>query len=162
MQNDLKTVMNTIETSMPLFFKNEKEKENTNNTSKNNNTNNTNNNLNFNPDEILVSVEDSNNIDKEFLLPFAWVNAVEAESPANIAGLMPNDGIVLFDNLKYGDSNNYLQVIAGIVNKKVNEAIRVIVIRGDSGLEERINLKLIPTTWAGKGLLGCKLSLTKP
>ena len=94
-------------------------------------------------------------------VPFAIVAEVTPNSPAHESGLMTGDAITVFDNnIVKGVSNNPLQVVARIANEKINTKIPIKVIRKNSqGIIEIVDLTLIPHTWAGRGILGCKLNL---
>ena len=93
--------------------------------------------------------------------PFALISEVTEGSPAEEAGLKQGDAITSFDViLTKGKSPNPLQAIAMICRDKTNEKIPVTVIRkNDDNILETVNLELIPHTWSGRGILGCKLNL---
>ncbi|GAP83443.1 putative 26S proteasome non-ATPase regulatory subunit 9 [Rosellinia necatrix] len=89
-------------------------------------------------------------------VPFAKVNSVVANSPAEAAGLKPGDEI---RNFGYVNKNNHdgLKKVAECVQG--NEGQRVLVKisrRVDSGTRQELQLYLIPKRdWGGRGLLGC-------
>ena len=93
--------------------------------------------------------------------PFALISEVTEGSPAEEAGLKQGDAITSFDViLTKGKSPNPLQAIAMICRDKTNEKIPVTVIRkNNDNILETVNLELIPHTWSGRGILGCKLNL---
>lgn len=92
------------------------------------------------------------NILPDNAVPFAKVDSVENSSPSFTADLRPGDLIVKFGSLT---SQNFigLSAIANVVTYSVQKPIHVIVKREN----EIANLSLTPQTWAGKGLLGCRL-----
>lgn len=156
LQNDLKNLMTVIENNMQIFFKNETTKKAEIKVDKPEDKN--------EPISLMIHEE----VKKEKViskLPFAWIGLVAPGSPAEEAGLQVGDGIVLFGNLYYGASNNPLQKISEIVSKNIDQEIAVEIIRKNVENEEEnirfIKLNLIPHTWSGQGVLGCKLNLTE-
>jgi C-terminal processing protease CtpA/Prc len=109
--------------------------------------------------KIQVYEEDPQSKNNVLKVPFCWVGMVTDGSPADEAGLYPGDGIIQFDRLTFGVSTNPLKSISEIVNKKIDEPIQVVVKRQIEDSVEYIDIKLIPHTWSGQGLLGCKLNL---
>ncbi|KAI1203020.1 hypothetical protein F5X97DRAFT_284633 [Nemania serpens] len=91
-------------------------------------------------------------------VPFAKVNSVVAESPADVAGLKAGDEL---RNFGYVNKSNHddLKKVAECVQG--NEGQRVLVKisrRGDSGTRQELQLYLIPRrNWGGRGLLGCHI-----
>lgn len=83
---------------------------------------------------------------------FARVNSVSPGSPAGIAGLQVDDEIVEFGSV---NTQNFqaLQNIGTVVQHSEGKPLNVTVIRRG----ERHRLRLVPTRWAGKGLLGCNI-----
>ncbi|POM72966.1 26S proteasome non-ATPase regulatory subunit [Phytophthora palmivora] len=86
------------------------------------------------------------------LLPFAVVESVQRESPAETAGLQPQDQVLRFGT---ADASNHRQLAAvrDIVQRNVGHGIRVLVRRET----EVLALELTPQTWRGPGVLGCLL-----
>ncbi|KAI3328864.1 hypothetical protein HD806DRAFT_480948 [Xylariaceae sp. AK1471] len=89
-------------------------------------------------------------------VPFAKVNSVVANSPAETAGLKAGDEI---RNFGYVNKSNHdgLKKVAECVQG--NEGQRVLVKisrRADSGTRQELQLYLTPRRdWGGRGLLGC-------
>jgi 26S proteasome non-ATPase regulatory subunit 9 len=157
-QNDLKSIMKVIEENMALFFKNAQEenqiipeKEKYEDKSE--------------PLKVQVFEEENKPVQMILNLPFAWIDFVSEGSPAEEAGLKAGDGIILFDTLYYGLTNNPLQKIAEIVSKNVEKGINVQIMRKSviNGIEvtEFPKIVLTPHKWSGQGVLGCKLKLSE-
>jgi 26S proteasome non-ATPase regulatory subunit 9 len=149
LQNDLTNIMKIIEEKMSNYFA---QKPETQVIEKKNEDQ---------EEGIKVHVYEEEPVSKTNVLkvPFCWIGMVTEGSPADEAGLLPGDGIIQFDKLTFGMSNNPLKSISEIVNKKIDEPIPVVVKREIEDNVEYIDIKLIPHSWTGQGLLGCKLNL---
>ena len=92
---------------------------------------------------------------------FAKIISVENGSPAEEAGLMPDDQIVNFNGILYkGVSYNPLMTLSEIVKNKIGEEIPVSIVRKNkNNILELAKLKITPHTWSGKGVLGCKFQI---
>jgi hypothetical protein len=101
--------------------------------------------------------------------PFARVDAVATESPAQFSGLREEDLIVSFGPL-HAENNDHLRAIAGLVLEAAEQkqSIEIHVLRnntvagnGPSDTRnidwERVTLLLNPRPWQGRGLLGCHI-----
>ena len=88
--------------------------------------------------------------------PFAFISEVADNSPAYEAGLRPNDEIIKFGQVTIQNHNN-LQALAEEVRNSVNIPISVKIQRRNA-VNERVdhNLTLVPRTWQGQGLVGCR------
>ncbi|EEY55095.1 26S proteasome non-ATPase regulatory subunit, putative [Phytophthora infestans T30-4] len=86
------------------------------------------------------------------LLPFAVVESVQNESPAEMAGLQAQDQVLRFGT---ADASNHreLAAVRDIVQRNVGSGIRVVVRRQT----EILALELTPQSWRGPGVLGCLL-----
>ncbi|KAK1935394.1 26S proteasome non-ATPase regulatory subunit 9 [Phytophthora citrophthora] len=86
------------------------------------------------------------------LLPFAVVDSVQSESPAEMAGLQSQDQVLRFGT---ADASNHreLAAVRDIVQRNIGSGIRVLVRRQT----EILALELTPQTWRGPGVLGCLL-----
>ncbi|XP_068937870.1 26S proteasome non-ATPase regulatory subunit 9 [Petaurus breviceps papuanus] len=84
--------------------------------------------------------------------PFAKVNSVSPGSPASNSGLQVDDEIVEFGSVNAYNFQN-LQNIGTVVQHSEGHPLNVTVLRGG----ERLQLRLVPMRWAGKGLLGCNI-----
>jgi 26S proteasome non-ATPase regulatory subunit 9 len=85
--------------------------------------------------------------------PFARVNTVVENSPADTAGLRAGDKVTRFG---YVDWTNHerLGKVAHVVQQNENHTILVKVLRDG----QMVRLELIPRRdWGGRGLLGCHL-----
>lgn len=83
---------------------------------------------------------------------FAKVNSISPGSPASIAGLQVDDKIVEFGSVNTQNFQS-LQNVGSVVQHSEGKPLNVTVIRRG----EKYQLRLIPTRWAGKGLLGCNI-----
>lgn len=83
---------------------------------------------------------------------FAKVNSISPGSPASIAGLQVDDEIVEFGSVNTQNFQS-LQNVGSVVQHSEGKPLNVTVIRRG----ERHQLRLTPTRWAGKGLLGCNI-----
>ncbi|KAI8140573.1 26S proteasome non-ATPase regulatory subunit 9 [Fennellomyces sp. T-0311] len=84
--------------------------------------------------------------------PFALVNAVAPDSPADASGLRRNDKVVKFGHV-HAENHDRLQALNRLVGQSENKAIKVVVSRDNTSLE----LTLIPREWSGRGTLGCHI-----
>lgn len=87
-----------------------------------------------------------------YTIPFAKVNLVSENSPAEIAGIHLNDEIVEFGSINSANFKNITN-IATVVQHSENTKIHLKIKRG----ERFLNLQLVPRKWTGKGLLGCNI-----
>ncbi|XP_055261207.1 26S proteasome non-ATPase regulatory subunit 9 [Moschus berezovskii] len=83
---------------------------------------------------------------------FAKVNSVSPSSPASIAGLQVDDEILEFGSVNTQNFQS-LQNIGSVVQHSEGKPLNVTVMRRG----EKHQLRLVPTRWAGKGLLGCNI-----
>ncbi|KAM9622384.1 26S proteasome non-ATPase regulatory subunit 9 [Trichechus inunguis] len=86
------------------------------------------------------------------LQAFAKVNSISPGSPASLAGLQVDDEIVEFGSVNAQNFQS-LQNVGSVVQHSEGKPLNVTVIRRG----ERQQLRLVPTRWAGKGLLGCNI-----
>ncbi|KAI0486415.1 hypothetical protein F4859DRAFT_369399 [Xylaria cf. heliscus] len=111
---------------------------------------------NLNPTDQAMIMGDS--IPETLEVPFAKVNSVVADSPAEAAGLKVGDEI---RNFGYVNKSNHdgLRKVGECVQG--NEGQRVLVKisrRADSGTRQELQLYLTPRrNWGGRGLLGCHI-----
>ena len=153
LQNDLVALMNVIEKNMQIYFKNESEKPQVSIPEKKVDV----------EEPIMISITEEKkdfNEEKssELKLPFAKIDLVSPNSPAEEAGLREGDKIVSFENVTHSEKDP-LKRIADIVGKKLNNIIKVEVLRKEiiNESEERlvyVSLELTPHTWNGQGVLG--------
>lgn len=83
---------------------------------------------------------------------FAKVNSISPGSPAGLAGLQVDDEIVEFGSVNAQNFQS-LQNIGSVVQHSEGKPLNVTVTRRG----EKHQLRLVPTRWAGKGLLGCNI-----
>lgn len=69
---------------------------------------------------------------------------------------MVDDKIVQFGSIKATNFNNIMQ-IGEIVNHRKDQIIEVKVLRNN----KIMNIRLIPRSWSGRGLLGCNVILCR-
>ncbi|OWZ10832.1 hypothetical protein PHMEG_00016245 [Phytophthora megakarya] len=98
---------------------------------------------------------------KQGLTPFAQVLNVADNSPAMQATLKSGDLLVDFDGI-VSSTPKCLMEMADCVQKKVNQAIPVVLLRPVGAMSEEsfeeVRVSLCPQKWKGKGLIGCQLS----
>ena len=161
-QNDLKNLMEKIEKKMMAYFEeinnNRMEEEDSKEEGKN-----TNSNIKEETSAGAFSEDQKNNNKpkEELKEPFAKIVSVEFGSPAEEAGLKAEDAIINFNGILYkGVSYNPLMTLSEIVKTKIGEEIPISVVRkNDENILIVVNLKIVPHTWEGKGVLGCKFQI---
>ncbi|CAE6413808.1 26S proteasome non-ATPase regulatory subunit 9 OS=Bos taurus GN=PSMD9 PE=1 SV=1 [Rhizoctonia solani AG-1 IB] len=94
-------------------------------------------------------------VQPQSLVPFARVDGVAPNSPAQQAGLEREDLVLAFGSLTAQSfSNSSLQPLAQLVASHENQQLAVKVRRNGS----EINLDFIPRSgWGGRGMLGCHI-----
>ncbi|KAI7847436.1 hypothetical protein BDC45DRAFT_562306 [Circinella umbellata] len=92
----------------------------------------------------------SNNNNKK---PFALVNAVAPDSPADKSGLQRNDKVIQFGNI-HAENHDRLQALNRLVGQSEDKSIPVTILRNDQSI---IELVLTPKKWSGRGTLGCHI-----
>ncbi|RUP52170.1 26S proteasome non-ATPase regulatory subunit 9-like protein [Jimgerdemannia flammicorona] len=86
--------------------------------------------------------------------PFAIVNAVAPDSPAQEAGLLKGDKFLQFGPAN-AENHRKLQALNEVVAQSENKTIDITVLRN---AEETVYLTLTPRReWGGKGMLGCHI-----
>ena len=159
-QNDLKNLMETIEKKMMAYFEelnNNKMEEESQEEDKKANSN-------IKQEATAGTCADDQNNNKtveNMQEPFAKIASVEGGSPANEAGLKEGDAIINFNGILYkGVSKNPLITFKEIVTNKIGEKIPLSVVRKNKeNILEVVNLNIVPHSWSGKGVLGCKLQI---
>ncbi|XP_007539875.1 26S proteasome non-ATPase regulatory subunit 9 isoform X1 [Erinaceus europaeus] len=137
LQNDHKAVMKQVEEALHQLHARDKEKQ---------------------ARDMAEAHEEamSHNLDQNENLgaqrPFAKVNSVIPGSPASDAGLQVDDEIVAFGSVNTQNFQS-LHNIGNVVQHSEGKPLSVTVIRQG----EKYQLRLVPTRWAGKGLLGCNI-----
>ena len=133
LRNDLKKLMSEIEEGLIQVHRNARESSDGNGLR-------------------IQTIDLSSSSDVENLPPFLRVNQVTPDSPAEKAGLLLNDLVILFGSIT---SKNFvdLKSIGTLVQHSKGKEVTVKVKRGG----DLKVLKLVPNTWSGKGLLGCNV-----
>lgn len=86
--------------------------------------------------------------------PIARVEKVDANSPGKKSGLQVGDRILCFGTiLRTVGGMQDLKRLSQHLMENENKEIIMVVLRG----AELVNLRLIPSKWEGRGLLGCYL-----
>lgn len=103
--------------------------------------------------------------------PFARIDAVAKDSPAQQAGLREEDLIVTFGHLN-ADNHDHLRAITELVPEVAvqKQSIEICLLRrippsetsaiGEAKAEDEwktITLKLTPQPWSGRGMIGCHI-----
>nr|XP_015919370.1 26S proteasome non-ATPase regulatory subunit 9 isoform X2 [Parasteatoda tepidariorum] len=108
-------------------------------------------------EEKIVPTASCMNAREVFFKPFARVDLVDDNSPAQKADLRVGDFLVKFGTLKYHNFEN-MQSLAKLVMENIRKPIHVSVLRSD----KVVPLILIPDDWSGNGYLGCFIVAVKP
>jgi 26S proteasome regulatory subunit N4 len=89
--------------------------------------------------------------------PFAKVNSVEPNSPANEAGLKSGDLIRRFGTAIWSNHER-LRNVGEVVRQNLGRPIVVRVSRGTGPQAQELELRLTPRqNWGGRGTLGCHI-----
>ncbi|GAA5937845.1 Nas2p [Sporobolomyces koalae] len=92
---------------------------------------------------------------REPLLPFAKVNSVAADSPAQTAGLEADDMIISISSIDCTNHENLTRV-GQLVTASEGKPLPVVIERTRD--QKRHVLRLVPQSgWGGRGLLGCHI-----
>ena len=159
-QNDLKNLMEKIEKKMASYFeeinnkKSEEIEEEPNKNIFNNKEEKT-------TDAVDEDKNKENDMEQNMKEAFAKIVSVEIGSPAEEAGLKPEDHIINFNGILYkGVSHNPLITLSEIVKNKIGEEIPVSIVRKNKdNILHMEKLNIIPHTWNGRGVLGCKFQI---
>ncbi|EON67179.1 hypothetical protein W97_06432 [Coniosporium apollinis CBS 100218] len=110
--------------------------------------------------ERQATTAGSNTSGREALeAPFAKVNSVVPDSPADTAGLKAGDSVLRFGTATWMNHEK-LSKVAEVVSQNEGRPISVKVSRRDpsSGSTQELQMFLTPRrNWGGRGLLGCHL-----
>ena len=159
-QNDLKNLMEKIEKKMASYFEeiNNKKSEEIEEEPKKNIFNNKEEKT---TDAVDEEKNKENDMEQNMKEAFAKIVSVEIGSPAEEAGLKPEDHIINFNGVLYkGVSHNPLITLSEIVKNKIGEEIPVSIVRKNKdNILHLEKLNIIPHTWNGRGVLGCKFQI---
>jgi len=94
--------------------------------------------------------------------PFAVIDDVASNSPAQEAGLQIGDQIVEFGSINHSNNKNLLALGELVPEAASNKtAVKITVLRQTDEMDDRIRefeeLTLHPRPWEGRGLLGCHI-----
>ncbi|KAH8160661.1 hypothetical protein CIB48_g7576 [Xylaria polymorpha] len=91
-------------------------------------------------------------------IPFAKVNSVVADSPAEAAGLKAGDEIRNFGYVNKSNHDDLKKVGECVLGNEGHRVLVKISRRTDSGTRQELQLYLTPQrNWGGRGLLGCHI-----
>ena len=159
-QNDLKNLMEKIEKKMASYFEeiNNKKSQEIEEEPKKNIFNNKEEKT---TDAVDEDKNKENDMEQNMKEAFAKIVSVEIGSPAEEAGLKPEDHIINFNGVLYkGVSHNPLITLSEIVKNKIGEEIPVSIVRKNKdNILHMEKLNIIPHTWNGRGVLGCKFQI---
>ena len=94
--------------------------------------------------------------------PFAVINTIAPNSPAEEAGLRPGDKVRTFGNVNWMNHEK-LSRLADVVKRNEGRRVEVRVIRQIEGAppsdsRREVTVALVPRSgWGGRGMLGCHL-----
>ena len=93
--------------------------------------------------------------------PFAKIVSLEKGSPADEAGLKVGDEIITFNRILFKNvSHDTLMTLSEISKNKIDEEIPISLVRKNSqNTLEVIHIYIVPHTWNGRGILGCKFKI---
>ena len=160
-QNDLKNLMEKIEKNMAIYFEELNNNKKTEEIKEESNKNIINNREEKTADAVDEDQNKKNDMEQNMKEAFAKIVSVENGSPAEEAGLKPEDHIINFNGILYkGVSHNPLITLSEIVKSKIGEEIPISIVRKNkNNILEMEKLNIIPHTWNGRGVLGCKFQI---
>ena len=160
-QNDLKNLMEKIEKKMAIYFEELNNNKKTEEIEEESNKNIINNREEKTADAVDEDQNKKNDMEQNMKEAFAKIVSVENGSPAEEAGLKPEDHIINFNGILYkGVSHNPLITLSEIVKSKIGEEIPISIVRKNKdNILEMEKLNIIPHTWNGRGVLGCKFQI---
>ena len=160
-QNDLKNLMEKIEKKMAIYFEELNNNKKTEEIKEESNKNIINNKEEKTADAVDEDQNKKNDMEQNMKEAFAKIVSVENGSPAEEAGLKPEDHIINFNGILYkGVSHNPLITLSEIVKSKIGEEIPISIVRKNKdNILEMEKLSIIPHTWNGRGVLGCKFQI---
>ena len=160
-QNDLKNLMEKIEKKMAIYFEELNNNKKTEEIKEESNKNIINNREEKTADAVDEDQNKKNDMEQNMKEAFAKIVSVENGSPAEEAGLKPEDHIINFNGILYkGVSHNPLITLSEIVKSKIGEEIPISIVRKNKdNILEMEKLNIIPHTWNGRGVLGCKFQI---
>lgn len=85
--------------------------------------------------------------------PFAKIDSVEPNSPADLAGIKVGDQMISFGSVTHRNLKGDLRNVANVAQSSQNQNVRVQVLRNGKVM----TLSLKPQAWSGRGLIGCHI-----
>ncbi|KAI1739341.1 hypothetical protein F4680DRAFT_143956 [Xylaria scruposa] len=111
-----------------------------------------------NPNPINQATMMGDSIPETLEAPFAKVNSVVANSPAETAGLKAGDEIRNFGYVNRTNNDDLKKVGECVQGNEGQRVLVKISRRADSGTRQELQLYLTPQrNWGGRGLLGCHI-----
>jgi hypothetical protein len=115
-------------------------------------------------EDMASSVDETrikmNSLDVEDTVPFAKIEHVMKNSPAEMARLQVNDLLVKFGTVDHSNHRELLalgEIVSG-AHMNNSEIPLLILRKSNDGAEKSITLTLKPKVWDGKGLVGSSFS----
>ena len=113
--------------------------------------------------ESKISNESGHVFSRQDAIPICKIDEILTDSPAAVAGLINEDELLMFGRLylNHNESDNKsaalnaIGEIPSVVKDNINREIPLVVRRNGNDVLE---LKIVPRSWSGRGLLGCHLS----
>ncbi|TRX97691.1 hypothetical protein FHL15_001446 [Xylaria flabelliformis] len=111
-----------------------------------------------NPNPANQATMMGDSIPETLEVPFAKVNSVVANSPAEAAGLKAGDEIRNFGYVNRANHDGLKKVGECVQGNEGQRVLVKISRRADSGTRQELQLYLTPQrNWGGRGLLGCHI-----
>ena len=88
--------------------------------------------------------------------PFARVNSVARQSPAEQAGLLENDLILAFGSVSLDSHDNPMPAVGELVPRAAGQQAAIDIVVRRPGASHKV-LQLTPRPWSGRGLIGCHI-----
>ncbi|KAH3670586.1 hypothetical protein OGAPHI_001101 [Ogataea philodendri] len=102
--------------------------------------------------KLAESFNSTNTSSPPSRIPFATVDLVAEESPAQLAGLAVGDKLVSFGRVNATNHNNLKALVSAVAE---NVPVDLTLLRNNT----LHTIKLVPSKWNGQGLLGCKFTV---
>ncbi|KAH7035390.1 uncharacterized protein B0I36DRAFT_360768 [Microdochium trichocladiopsis] len=140
LRNDYKDLMNTIEKYLHEHFASLKDTEDAA------------------PTATSAATMMGDSIPETLDEPFARVNSVAANSPAESAGLKAGDEIRNFGYVNKANNDGLKKVAECVQGNQGQRVLVKVSRRSDGGQRQELRLNLVPRSdWGGRGLLGCHI-----
>ena len=90
------------------------------------------------------------------LRPFAIIDEILEGSPAQLATLEDGDLLYEFGTVKYKVGSDAIQQLPDYVRSRLNQPITLKISRPPT--TDTFEVKIVPKSWVGRGVLGCHFS----